>query len=112
MPKPQMAKPQMPQPQMTQPLMPKPDMVVTWAAGVRLQGTLVGKVLTKADVEHCRVVLPRLAMEANMPEVVDASTLHVVSCHPLLSLNLLPSVTCGELPPFVFSERTMLLTLR
>lgn len=43
------------------------------------QGTLVGKVLTKADVEHCRVALPRLAMEANMPEVVDAITLHVVS---------------------------------
>ena len=49
-----------------------------------LQGTLVGKVLTKADVEHCRVVLPLLAMEANMPEVVDAATLHVVSLHPLL----------------------------
>lgn len=46
------------------------------------QGTLVGKVLTKADVEHCRVALPRLAMEANMPEVVDANTLHVVSALP------------------------------
>ncbi|KAL0034314.1 hypothetical protein WJX77_008756 [Trebouxia sp. C0004] len=41
------------------------------------QGVLVGKILTKADVEHCRVVLPRMAMEANMPEVVDANLLHV-----------------------------------
>ncbi len=40
---------------------------------------LVGKILTKADVEQCRVVLPRMAMEANMPEVVDANLLHVVS---------------------------------
>lgn len=40
---------------------------------------LVGKVLTKADVEHCRVVLPRMAMEANFPEVVEANVLHVVS---------------------------------
>lgn len=48
---------------------------------LRVQGTLVGKVLTKADVEHCRVALPRLAMEANMPEVVDADTLHVVSTY-------------------------------
>ena len=44
-----------------------------------LQGILVGKVLTKGDVEHCRVVLPRMAMEANMPEVVNANILHVVS---------------------------------
>ncbi|KAL0032413.1 hypothetical protein WJX79_010192 [Trebouxia sp. C0005] len=41
------------------------------------QGMLVGKFLTKADVEQCRVVLPRMAMEANMPEVVDAKLLHV-----------------------------------
>ncbi|KAL0049880.1 hypothetical protein WJX82_011620 [Trebouxia sp. C0006] len=41
------------------------------------QGILVGKILTNADVEQCRVVLPRMAMEANMPEVVDASLLHV-----------------------------------
>ena len=47
--------------------------------GLMLQGMLVGKVLTKADVEACRVVLPRMAMEANMPEVVDADVLHVVS---------------------------------
>ena len=45
---------------------------------------LVGKILTKADVEQCRVVLPRMAMEANMPEVVDASLLHVVSLVILL----------------------------
>lgn len=38
----------------------------------------MGKVLTKADVELCRVVLPRMAMEANMPEVVDAHVLHLV----------------------------------
>lgn len=50
---------------------------------------LVGKVLTKADVEQCRVVLPRMAMEANFPEVVEANVLHVVStlvtssCHHL-----------------------------
>ena len=43
-----------------------------------VQGLLVGKVLTKADVELCRVVLPRMAMEANMPEVVDAHVLHLV----------------------------------
>ena len=43
------------------------------------QGMLVGKVLTKADVEHCRIVLPRMAMEANFPEVVEANELHVVS---------------------------------
>ena len=43
------------------------------------QGMLVGKVLTKADVEHCRIVLPRMAMEANLPEVVEANVLHVVS---------------------------------
>lgn len=46
---------------------------------------LVGKFLTKADVEQCRVVLPRMAMEANMPEVVDAKLLHVVSSVTLLS---------------------------
>ena len=40
---------------------------------------LVGKVLTKADVEHCRIVLPRMAMEANFPEVVEANVLQVVS---------------------------------
>jgi len=50
-----------------------------------LQGILVGKILTKADVEQCRVVLPRMAMEANMPEVVDANLLHVVSLVILLS---------------------------
>ena len=41
----------------------------------------MGKVLTRSDVEQCRVVLPRLAMEANMPEVMDADVLHVVSLH-------------------------------
>lgn len=44
----------------------------------------MGKILTNADVEQCRVVLPRMAMEANMPEVVDASLLHVVSLVILL----------------------------
>ena len=39
----------------------------------------MGKILTKVDVEQCRVVLPRIAMEANMPAVVDANLLHVVS---------------------------------
>jgi len=47
----------------------------------------VGKVLTRADVEHCRVVLPRMAMEANMPEVVDADVLHVVSSSLLLCIS-------------------------
>ncbi len=49
----------------------------------------MGKILTKADVEHCRVVLPRMAMEANMPEVVDANLLHVVS-----GVNLLLCCSC------------------
>jgi len=55
----------------------------------------VGKILTKADVEQCRVVLPRMAMEANMPEVVDANLLHVVSrvvLRPLAMLLILPSM--------------------
>ena len=52
---------------------------------------LVGKVLSKGDVEHCRVVLPRMAMEANMPEVVDATVLHLVSS-PHLPPNSLPPV--------------------
>lgn len=51
--------------------------------------------LTKADVEHCRVVLPRMAMEANLPEVVEATVLHVVSIpYHLLPLSMHPSWFC------------------
>ncbi|KAL3157100.1 hypothetical protein ABBQ38_001346 [Trebouxia sp. C0009 RCD-2024] len=47
------------------------------ASSQQPQGMLVGKVLSRADVEHCRVVLPRMAMEANLPEVVEAGILDV-----------------------------------
>ena len=53
---------------------------------------LVGKVLTKADVEHCRIVLPRMAMEANFPEVVEANVLHVVST--LFTSSIMQSCWC------------------
>ena len=65
---------------------------------------LVGKVLTKADVEHCRIVLPRMAMEANLPEVVEASVLHVVSTlftalcnHPGVCIVVFCLIPCGQL---------------
>ena len=56
----------------------------------------MGKILSKADVEQCRVVLPRMAMEANMPEVVEANLLHVVSPAMLLLCSCcLAYVTCN-----------------
>lgn len=63
---------------------------------------LVGKVLSRADVEHCRVVLPRMAMEANLPEVVEAGILDVVSIPSPLpttpSRFALSALPCRALP--------------
>ena len=67
------------------------------------QGILVGKVLTKADVEHCRVVLPRMAMEANLPEVVEANVLNVVST---LHVTKHPSCNCILLFCFIWWGKT------
>ena len=43
-----------------------------------LQGLLVGKRLTKKDLASGMIELPRLAVQANMPEVVEGQGLDVV----------------------------------
>ena len=58
-------------------------MQIEWAALKQeashlLQGLLVGKGLTKEDLASGMIELPRLAVQTNMPEVVEGQGLDLV----------------------------------